>query len=373
LPTPDDLSAARHLLLHDLLLDFPFACESDRAHVVAALLLQFVRDLILGTTPIHLVESPTPGTGKGLLADLISLVFLGRCCQPTTISREEDESRKKITSLLLRGQPIILLDNVRGALESSQIASAITAETWSDRILGQSRMVDLPNRATWVVTANNPRLSLEIARRCLRIRLDSKTDRPWQRAGFRHPKLREWVLENRSRLIWALLVLVRAWIAEGRPKGDKTLGSFESYAEVVGGILGSAGIPGFLVDTEQLYEQADTEGREWREFTAVWWQMHQDTWASAGDLHKVAMDRDLLLQVLGDKNEKSQKIRLGIALRGARDRHFGNFRIESEDDKASGAARYRLIQVPSDGVREPRAAEQNPSIDFADMREPDGP
>jgi hypothetical protein len=38
-------------------------------------------------------------------------------------------------------------------------------------------MIDLPNRATWIVTANNPHLSLEIARRCVRIRLDAKTVR----------------------------------------------------------------------------------------------------------------------------------------------------------------------------------------------------
>jgi hypothetical protein len=64
-----------------------------------------------------------------------------------------------------RGPIVIPLDNIRPGLDSSQLASALTAETWSDRILGQTRMIDLPNRATWIVTANNPHLSLEIARR----------------------------------------------------------------------------------------------------------------------------------------------------------------------------------------------------------------
>jgi hypothetical protein len=47
----------------------------------------------------------------------------------------------------------------------------------SDRLLGQTRMLVLPNRATWIATANNPQLSLEIARRCIRIRLDPKPAR----------------------------------------------------------------------------------------------------------------------------------------------------------------------------------------------------
>ncbi len=218
-PGEGEIATARDLILRELLGDFPFTADSDRAHAVAALLLQFVRDMVRGPTPIHLIESPTPGSGKGLLSDVVSLLFSGGVCHPTTIARDEDESRKKITSVLARGQSVILIDNVRGVLESSQIAAAITAEVWSDRILGKSRMVDFPNRATWIVTGNNPRLSLEIARRCLRIRLDPKVDRPWERTGFRHPELREWILENRALLIWAALVLIQAWIAAGRPRG----------------------------------------------------------------------------------------------------------------------------------------------------------
>ncbi|WP_437495092.1 hypothetical protein WME75_33240 [Sorangium sp. So ce1014] len=117
----------------------------------------------------------------------------------------------------------------------------------SDRILGQTRMIDLPNRATWIVTANNPHLSLEIARRCVRVRLDAKTDRPWARTGFKHSPLREWTKTNRVRLVRAVLVLVRAWLAAGRPPGKRTLDSFESWAAVVGGILEHAEVPGFPV------------------------------------------------------------------------------------------------------------------------------
>ena len=53
---------------------------------------------------------------------------------------------------------------------------------------------------------------------------------------------------------------MRAWLAAGRPPGKRILGSFESWAAVVGGILEHAGVPGFLQDTEQLYEAADVDG-----------------------------------------------------------------------------------------------------------------
>jgi hypothetical protein len=353
-PSPDDVAAARALLLDDLLVDFPFAADSDRAHALGALTLPFVRRMVAGCTPIHLVEAPTPGSGKGLLGDLVSIITVGRTCEPTTLTQDEDEARKKITSILAKAQPVILLDNIKNGLDSAQLASALTAETWSDRVLGQTRMIDLPNRATWIVTANNPHLSLEIARRCVRVRLDAKTDRPWARTGFKHAPLRDWARASRAHLVHALLVLVRAWLAAGRPPGKRVLGSFESWAAVVGGILDQGGVPGFLHDTEQLYEAADAEGQEWRELVCSWWEKFGPRWVSAGELLDLALERDLLGSIVRDKSQRAQKIRLGKALSSARDRHFANYRLLAGRNSNAKTAQYRLIDTSAgDGENTP--------------------
>jgi len=42
--------------------------DSDRAHAMAAILLPFMERMIEGLSPIHLIEAPTQGSGKGLLA-----------------------------------------------------------------------------------------------------------------------------------------------------------------------------------------------------------------------------------------------------------------------------------------------------------------
>jgi hypothetical protein len=73
-PTAADLDRARALIVDDLLIDFPFVSDPDRAHAVALFLLPFVRELIAGPTLLHLIEAPTMGSGKGLLAD-------GGCCR----------------------------------------------------------------------------------------------------------------------------------------------------------------------------------------------------------------------------------------------------------------------------------------------------
>src|SRR5262249_52208889 len=159
----------------------------------------------------------------------------------------------------LRTAPSVLfLDNIKRRLESAALASAITSyPNWEDRILGVSEIARVPVRCVWIMTGNNPGLSSEITRRTVRIRLDARVDRPWLREGFRHADIRGWAVSNRSRLVWAALTLVQAWIAAGRPEGSRTLGMFERWAKVMGGILGVVGIPGFLGNLADFYEKSD--------------------------------------------------------------------------------------------------------------------
>jgi hypothetical protein len=63
-PSKVDLGVANALIL-EVLADFPFVSQADEAHAIALFLLPYVRDLITGPTPNHLIEAPTPGSGKG--------------------------------------------------------------------------------------------------------------------------------------------------------------------------------------------------------------------------------------------------------------------------------------------------------------------
>jgi len=80
---------------------------------------------------------------------------------------------------------------------------------------------------------------------------------------FRHPDLRSWVRSNWSELVRAVLILAKAWIVAGRPGagGASPSRSFESWSKVIGGILHHAGIPGFLGNLEESYEESTQEER----------------------------------------------------------------------------------------------------------------
>ncbi len=328
-PGSEEIAAARDLLFDELLGDFPFVSRSDAAHAVAAMILPFVRRLFHGPTPIHLIEAPRPGSGKGLLANVISVVAHGTTCETKTLPGDEEEVRKLLTTELVKGRPLILLDNAdeRKSIQSGVLASVTTAEIWGNRQLGKLDSVCVPNLALWLMTANNPKLAGEMARRCIRIRIDPKIDRPWKRRGFRHQHLLDWARENRARLVCAVIVLVKAWIAAGSPEHNIRLGSFERWSSTVGGIIQNAGIPGFLESLDELYDASDKEGQEWRAFVEAWWEAFADVPQKVTDLNQFCEREGLMLDLRGDRSERSQQTRLGNALHSHRDQVYERYRI----------------------------------------------
>lgn len=319
-PTGIDLETARILICDELLGDFPFVGESERAHAVAFLLLPFARDLIDGPTPLHLFEKPTPGTGATLCVDMLSFPATGRPIPTMSEGRDEDEWRKRLTAKFRAGSSHVYTDNLRRRLDSAAVSAAITSTTWEDRVLGFSEMTRLPVRAVWGASGNNPGLSTEMSRRTIRIRMDAKLDRPWTNRTFKHENLRAWAEKHRGELVRSALTLIRAWIVAGRPKPKPSLGMFERWSEVIGGILETAKIPGFLGNLSDFYDESDAEGGQWRAFLLGWWEKFADAAVSVKDLWAVAA-ADGLLQ-LGDKSEQSQRVVLGKMLADRRDRIF---------------------------------------------------
>lgn len=265
------VSAAREHLEVELLGDFPFASQADRAHAIGLLLLPFLREVIDGPTPLHLIDAPSPGSGKGLLAEALLAPAVGTPAMATA-PQSDEEWRKRLTAALAEGPAAIVVDNVSGHLDSPSLAAALTAMTWEDRILGVSQVARFRVRCVWVATLNNASLSTELARRSVRIRLRPEVERPWLRPveGFRYPDLRGWALGNRRHLVWSALAMCRWWIREGGHGGSQTLGSFQSWSSVVGGVLETAGVEGFLDNLHELYEDADAESSELAGFLEAW-------------------------------------------------------------------------------------------------------
>ena len=351
-PSEQSVQEAVSLIVDDLLFDFPFNGESERATAISLLLLPFARQLIEGATPLHLFEKPSPGTGATLMVDMLTYPTTGRPIATMTEGNSEDEWRKRITAKLMTGPQFLLIDNLRQRLDSAAVSTAITAPAWEDRILGVSTIVNLPVRCAWIATGNNPAVSSEIARRTVRCRLDTKEDRPWLRGGFKHPELRTWAQKNRGQLIWAALTIIRSWIVAGRPLASTKLGMFESWSAVMGGILSHAGISGFLDNLDRFYDESDAEGEQWRMLLVAWWTEHADRPVKAGDLYPLAEQCDM---AIGGNSDRAQRTRFGKMLGQQRDRTFtvttdeGTLSLRVMDAGKRGNAKHWKLERVDEG------------------------
>jgi hypothetical protein len=103
-PTLADARAARDALL-EVVVDFPFERPAHRVAWLAALLTPLGRFAFLGPAPLFLVDANVRAAGKGLLLDTLGRLLTGERFTITTYTQDEDELRKRITSLALAGKP----------------------------------------------------------------------------------------------------------------------------------------------------------------------------------------------------------------------------------------------------------------------------
>lgn len=207
------------------------------------MLLTAVSRRQLPTAPLFGISSREAGTGKGALASLAAIMATGRRAPETPWPTNSDEQRKVITATLIGGAPMLILDNIVGDLDSTALCVLLTAETWSDRVLGQSRNVQLPASLLAVATGNNLKVVGDLCRRILPIEMD---------AGVESPELREferalvpWAIENRPKLVAAAITILSAYRKAGSPlpSSFNPLGSFEVWSHQICGAIMWLGQP----------------------------------------------------------------------------------------------------------------------------------
>jgi hypothetical protein len=364
-PTPANMAAARALIMDDLLVDFPFVDQASRANAVALLLLPFVRQLVHGQTPMHLIDAPDAGTGKGLLADLLGIVATGQPLDAVQACRDDDEWRKRISAALLMGNQHLFIDNIPQGSDfgSGALASALTQEFYTDRLLGTNDTIRIRVRSIWCASGNNVVPTTEIARRCVWIRLDANAERPHERTGFKHPFVRNWAQENRGALVTAVITLINAWMLAGRPDYDgKLLGSYEKWTTLVGGLLQHIGIGGFLGNHAELMQSGTSDHAPLAAFVEEWFKLYGQTETESGKLFKIASYPDddrgnlvddrrnpaewlnILSAQLGSGKQQSRSVKLGNLLKKYKDRVISGCKIQ-QCTVSGGSPRWRLLKI----------------------------
>jgi hypothetical protein len=256
--TIDDADAAATALM-EVVCDVPFENDDHRAAWLAGVLTPVARFAFDGPAPLFLIDSNIRGAGKGLSAQVIGQIVLGREMPVSSYAHDVEEMRKKITSIAIAGDRMILLDNLDGVFGNAALDRALTSTRWKDRVLGLSKDVDLPLLPVWYATGNNVAIAADTTRRIIHIRLDILNERPEERTNFRHPELIKWVREQRPQLLTHALTILAAYCNAGRPTHNLTpFGSFEGWSRLVREAVVWVGLPDPCRTRMRLAESSDT-------------------------------------------------------------------------------------------------------------------
>lgn len=334
---------------------FPFVDADARGAMLAALLTAAVRP-ILPTAPAFAFDAPIQGSGKTLLAKCVAAMATGRDVEllPHTHSRDDEEPRKRLFSAIRTGTGALIWDNIIGTFDSASLAAYMTSEMVSDRVLGKSEMVTVPNKALVLLSGNNLSIAGDLARRVIICRIDPETDRPFARRFDLNPL--EHMLEHRREMVTAALTLIRGRFASKAPLAEGDTASFEGWDKLVRQTvawIGAIVAPGQYSDPMGLISKAVAEDPE----AETLHSLISALGATFGSREFSAKDvmgkcdgfgtdelRDAVVDVAGDRAVASSRS-IGRVLKFREGRIVQGIRLQSRRDSVSKILLYRVVSA----------------------------
>lgn len=156
-------------------------------------------------------------------------------------STDESELRKTLDSLALEGSPYCFFDNIRAQVESPALEAFMTLPVWSGRVMGGQKTFSAAIACTFIITANNLKLSVDVRERFLQCDLFVEEAEAMAR-DVESPIEQAWIMEHRNEIFDAVYALVDHWDRAGRPGAPgRVRKGFETFSHMIGGIIAAAG------------------------------------------------------------------------------------------------------------------------------------
>ena len=253
-------------------------------------------------------------------------------------THDRDELRKRITSVAVEGDRLVLFDHLAGAIGNDQLDAALTADRWKDRILGSNRIFDGPLDVVWFGTGNNCELRADTIRRTCHIRMESADERPKERSGFRYPKLREHILKHRAESLSAAQTILRGWFMAGRPRHNlPAWRSYESWSDTIREIVVWMGEPDPSMTRVTLQISADRHALAMGMFLKAMRRIDADRRGlTSAVIVENAKEHDDLRCAVEDLAGKLDSRILGYSLRSFLRRNFNGWFLDKATTTGQG-------------------------------------
>jgi hypothetical protein len=212
LPKPDECTSnavarAMHFLLDDWLVDV--ATDFAGKCVLIAAAMSILERTILPERPVFFVTAGQRGGGKTTALIMLFVASCGHTPPACAWSPNEEERRKALFSYLREGVAAVVWDNIpRGStISCPAIERSTTSESYSDRVLRESRTETVPAFTINLFTGNNIAPRGDMASRTLMARLAVNRPDPENR-DYKHPDPVAWTEAHRGNILCALYTVM---------------------------------------------------------------------------------------------------------------------------------------------------------------------
>jgi hypothetical protein len=208
----------------------------DRSGAIAALLTAVSRHLY-DFAPCFITNAHTPGSGKGTLASVISVIQDGKVQSERTWNPDPVELDKVILSELLTNPPSLVIGNIDSRFGGAIIESMLTKTQYPGRILGKSQMVYPSTQTLFMANGNNLNISKDMTRRTIMTRLDCGVEKP-QDIKYQVNDIVGYTKAHRSKLFVQAVTILQAFLLSGEIENTRSkLNGFEDWDKLVRGSL----------------------------------------------------------------------------------------------------------------------------------------
>lgn len=196
--------------------------NSGLAGLVSTMIRPLVKSMVVNT-PALLLTAGNSGAGKSYAGTTIVAFGTGsiKGASKFRICSNEEENSKSLLACAMESAEYILSDNLKvgDEINSPSIAEYISEGTFGGRVLGASMNSTVPSDGQLMVTGNGISVRGDLANRFLDVVIHSgpvssiHETFPW--APY------DYVIDNRRRLVEAVIILVRAYVLAASPKVAK--------------------------------------------------------------------------------------------------------------------------------------------------------
>lgn len=360
-PTLDRARVAMDFLF-EAIADFPFSAPFGRSAAISAILTIAARVAIPEPVPLFVIGARDAATGKTLLANVISTIGTGSVAPTITPWDNPEEGRKTMLALAIAGDPVGLIDNyptTRG-LGDEALDAALTSGIVRGRVLGETRMINVPWETVLFVTGNNISFAGDTASRSISIDMDAQVENPEERTGFKHDPILPWVQKERKKLVIAALTVLRAYHFAGRPSQGLSRMRFNAWSDLVRSAIVWTGQTDPCEGRKEIREQGDPTREALCTLLRRWYETWGGAWKSVADIRiamKEARSPELLDldEAFKDlvKTEKDGQVSarsLGKMLARHKGQHRGGFVLIRSDATTGSANHTAFWRVSTSGV-----------------------